>query len=368
MSGLVRLAFDELVALVARQGTQLSPRYEELDNHQILVAPLVLEFGLYQLSLRICVELGLFSYERKILPPSREQQARDADLIFDWASATFEAVREAYERNSDPELFLAYLELRREMDWIRGEVFKRMRERPAAALLAFGDHYPKQQRLVGEINKALKVERLGSKRPKKYDRTELQKIAMVKALELLKEEQQRAFLSASNEAAGGRLPFPRIVKARNVTEKFWLRRIEEWWPKFAQIDLTKRLAVLDLDAAPRKVRQHLRDFWEKWGAQKRTGEEVSLDDVDQTILRRSRSGVWRRKGERFPEVGRPDISEHMFEVLRVAKEKWGKKAVKALRYQLEGKTQKEAAALAGLTPKTLRNYRIKLEKEFSRKK
>ena len=60
-----------------------------------------------------------------------------------------------------------------------------------------------------------------------------------------------------------------------------------------------------------------------------------------------------------------DVSSKMFAVLRLAKKKWGSKAVRALTYYTQGKTEREAAALAGVTPRTLRNYVSKLKKEIS---
>ena len=64
----------------------------------------------------------------------------------------------------------------------------------------------------------------------------------------------------------------------------------------------------------------------------------------------------------------PDVSSKMLEGVRVAKKRWGAKAVRALQYLAEGRTQEEAAQLAGIGVSTLKGYISKLSKEFSKKK
>jgi DNA-binding CsgD family transcriptional regulator len=58
----------------------------------------------------------------------------------------------------------------------------------------------------------------------------------------------------------------------------------------------------------------------------------------------------------------------MFKVLQEAKKRWGAKAVAAIKYFLEGKTEQEAAELAGITDRTFRNYQTRLRKILSSKK
>ena len=125
-----------------------------------------------------------------------------------------------------------------------------------------------------------------------------------------------------------------------------------------------------VDRVKEASHQALRNLWEKWEAQKRNGEEVNLKEADETVLKRSGSGLWRKKGERVEEEDKPDISELMFEVLRVAKQnkRWGDKAVKAFIYYLEGKTEIEAAELTGITDKTFRNYIGRLKIIFASRK
>src|SRR5262249_61618549 len=92
--------FDELVAQV-RTPTFLP--FDELTNYQILVASLVCEFGLYQLSVRILAHLGLLSYDKNILLANGkpwvepEQRLKDAELIMDYTRANNEVVRQGYE-------------------------------------------------------------------------------------------------------------------------------------------------------------------------------------------------------------------------------------------------------------------------------
>src|SRR5262249_44790663 len=180
--------FDELVAQV---GKPTSLRFDELTDYEILVACLVCEFGLYQLSVRILAHIGSLSYDDKILLPNGKpwvepnQRLKDAELIFNYTRTKIEVVRRDYERYPDHNLFLAYIELRRAIDEITHEVHRRMAENPAGALLTYGDFYPRQEQLVADLKRAIKVERLTSKRPGKYDSEELQAMAIEKATQLL---------------------------------------------------------------------------------------------------------------------------------------------------------------------------------------
>jgi len=65
----------------------------------------------------------------------------------------------------------------------------------------------------------------------------------------------------------------------------------------------------------------------------------------------------------------PDVSANTLKVLKRAKEIWGNPAIKALIHHfLLGETEKEAAESAGITDRTVRNYILKLKKEFAGKK
>src|SRR5262249_54756633 len=141
-----------------------------------------------------------------------------------------------------------------------------------------------------------------------------------------------------------------------------------WWPKFSRNDLTKSLSVLTMEGVPEKVRQYLRGFYQQWEAQKRTGEEIPVGHADRTDLRRSRSGTWRKTATRIDEPPNPDISPQMFAVLSGAKKRLGDKAVNAFTYYLQGKSEKEAAQLAGITERTFRNYKTSLKQFFASKK
>src|SRR5262245_58013506 len=121
--------FDELVSQV---GKPTSLRFDELTDYEILVAGLVCEFGLYQLSVRILAHLGLLSYDKNILLPNGkpwvepEQRLKDGELIIDYTRANIQALRRGYEHYPDDNLFLAYIELRRAIDEITHEVQRRM--------------------------------------------------------------------------------------------------------------------------------------------------------------------------------------------------------------------------------------------------
>ena len=128
-----------------------------------------------------------------------------------------------------------------------------------------------------------------------------------------------------------------------------------------------------LDRRMEKIpRQTLRNSFKKWKAQKRAGKDVPLRAADHVFLRRSSSRTWRKGGERI-ELGAEDKVDVSAQILAVLKEaqkhkRWGPNAIKAIEYFLEGKTEKEAAKLAGITDKTFRNNIIRLKKIFSSKK
>src|SRR5262249_29738161 len=153
-------------------------------------------------------------------------------------------------------------------------------------LLAYGDFYPRQEQLVADLKRAIKVDRLTSKRPGKYDDEELQAMAIEKAIQLLGDQREKAIRVATKARKTGNLPFPQVFQPSNSSEAFWMNEFEHgWWPKFSSSDLTKRLSVLTMEGVPEKVRQYLRGFYQQWEAQKRTGKEIPVGHAEPTELR-----------------------------------------------------------------------------------
>jgi hypothetical protein len=263
---------------------------------------------------------------------------------------------------------LVWLKLDRNNIW--RELDKRHRSFKVGRAFILMEEGKWQPKDVTEFHKLLKVKKIPSYRPEKEDAGDLKSEAVTKALEFFK---TRGETVRVKERPG--MPMPAMPQEWGLPARdpdlwgLWHRDIVSWFIDalckdylslfFGRVDRTKEAA-----------RQALRNHWEKWEAQKRSGKEVSLEQADKTSPKRSSSGVWRKQGERVEEKDKPDISERMFEVLRVAKQnkRWGDKAVKAFKYYLEGKTEKEAAKLAGITEKTFRNYTVRLRKIFASKK
>ena len=210
------------------------------------------------------------------------------------------------------------------------------------------------------VLKALKFDKISSYRPEKESGEDLKQLALEKAWHYYSEM--------------GKMRMGRMGRLLEQAEK--TNRWDALLPRLQAEELRTLLRHVwpTLPAQAEKlyeqVQQALRDHFEKWKAQKRTGKDVPLEEADKTILRRSGSGTWTKKGERVEDEERPDTSERMFEILKEAKKhkRWGDKAVKAFKDYLDGKTEAEAARLAGITDRTFRNYITKLQKLFAAKK
>ena len=110
----------------------------------------------------------------------------------------------------------------------------------------------------------------------------------------------------------------------------------------------------DKESIPEQVRQDRRNEWEKMARQKAILDDPAAQEETKRQLHEKRDN-------------KPDVSSRMLDVLRLARKRWGAKAVIALKYCSHGKTEDEAAKLAGLTARTVRNYKLKLAKELSQK-
>jgi hypothetical protein len=208
----------------------------------------------------------------------------------------------------------------------------------------------------------LGVQNIPTYRPAKYDSEDLQSLAYEKF-----SRHYRHVVDATRVTLPDKPPpFPPDLglPTQDFFPEMFAKTLEE-----ALQHLVPNIAG-GMELARAKVKQGLKDLWKEWEAQKRTGEEVPLQEADQTDLKRSGAGKWRNSGQIIEQENKPDISEKMFEVFKVVKEnkRWGAKALTALKYYLEGKTEKEAAELVGITDKTFRNYITYIKKRFASKK
>jgi hypothetical protein len=213
------------------------------------------------------------------------------------------------------------------------------------------------------LSKLLKVERIESVRRLKYGAEDLQSLAYENFW------RYRQQLSASKRITlllDKPPPFPPDLGLSTA----------DLFPEHYSSVLRSALEPLspiiggDLKEARGIVRQKLRDFFKQWKAQMRTGEEVEIHESDKQLRLKSFRDWIERGVPSIDRLGSPDISAKMFEVLKEAKrnKRWGDKAVKAFKYYLEGKTEKEASKLAGIDSRTFRNYILRLQKIFARKK
>jgi hypothetical protein len=100
------------------------------------------------------------------------------------------------------------------------------------------------------------------------------------------------------------------------------------------------ILVGDKESIPETVRRDRRTEWETIAREQKILDNPAAKEETRRQLFNSK----------------PDVSSDMLTVLRRAKKRWGAKAVTALKYLFEDKTEEEAAKLAGINTRTLRNY------------
>ena len=139
-------------------------------------------------------------------------------------------------------------------------------------------------------------------------------------------------------------------------KEFWEGPMARAWRDGKMAFLRQGVPILvgDKESIPEIVRQDRRNGWETIAR-----EQKILDDP--AAQEETRRQLFKRTDSK------PDVSSDMLTILRRAKKRWGAKAFAALKYCSEGKTEEEAAKLAGTTARTVRNYIFKLKKEFSQK-
>ena len=256
-------------------------------------------------------------------------------------------IAEFQEAGVDNHLLSSIVKLKLEEIALIAEYEQRMASRLLGRELRKPSSIKRLQELLG-------VDKLQTWRPQKEDSDDLRALAITKAVEKYRRQ--------CDDLAGK--PTQRIPRLPVRAGAEWDNLHRDRFEKKVKPALKNLLPVLygTSETIKGDIHQVLRNYWEQWAAQMRTGEEVDLQE-GQKILR--------REGRIFEELDeRVDVSFRMFKVLQEAKKRkrWGPKAIKALKYLLEDKTEKEAAQLAGITDKTLRNDIIRLKKIFSNKK
>lgn len=266
----------------------------------------------------------------------------------------------SYQPDPRPLRFLVWLKVTRRR--ILEELAKRHKKFKAGVTFIQMDEH-KWQGELNDLHKAIGVERITSYRPQKEDPEDLRSVATTKAVEFFK---RRGETIQVKQRPG--MPIPPLPQDLGLPP----RDPDPWglWHRY-QLDIYIENLMKDylslffgrVDRVKEAAHQGLRNLWEKWEAKKRSGEEVLYEDAEREI----RSRQFKEWLEEEREEGTPDVSAKMFEVLRVARKRWGGKAVRALVLLQQGKTQEEAAKLTKIPYQSLRRYLSKLRKEFSKK-
>ena len=270
-------------------------------------------------------------------------------------------------QNPVPGMYLVSCGL--EQDAIYAETSRRLKTSKAGSQLLRLLGSKVSPNTLTDLRRGLKVERITTYEPERESDEDLRALADSAAWKTFTELGKALKVHLPQF----RYPNSPLAKALPVEKK-----VSEQWEILNRSMFTTDFSLMQESFLPAlegkkisaRVRQSLRDHWQSRDAQKRTGEEVPLAELDRTILRPSRSGIWRKKSERLEEEKKPDVSGPMFEVLKEAQrhKRWGPKAIEAFKYFLKGKTEQEAAKLAGITDKTFRNNIIRLRKSFSSEK
>ncbi|MGI0015263.1 MAG: hypothetical protein ACREBU_17750 [Nitrososphaera sp.] len=265
--------------------------------------------------------------------------------------------------DAKPLKFLVWLRLNQK-DILR-ELDKRHRPFKVGRAFILMEEGKWQPKDVTDFHKLLKVEKISTYRPEKENAEDLKSDATAKAVEFFK---RRGETIRVKQRPG--MPIPAIPSEWGLPTT----DPEPWglWHRY-QLDVYIENLLKDylslffgwVDRVREAARQGLRDHWEKWEAQKRTGDEVILEETKKEIGLKSFKD-W-LENEQLRGEATPDISARMFQVLKEAKKRWGSRAVRALLFMSEGKSEKEAAELAKIPYQSFRRYVSKLKKEFSNK-
>lgn len=311
-----------------------------------------------------------------------EEVFRGAELISYNPSPDRLVLLSAFCDNREPLEFLVWLRLQKIA--VAGELHKRLK-RHRWGYTMLGLDAGKGPRDISKLLKPLRLEKISSYRPVKESGEDLQGIALMAALEYHRNLPCRVRVKLPKTTF---VPLPQIPGLPVEDPPWWNQFYSDYLAEL--MDRFARGVVPTLKDEEEKVRervhQTLRDHWEGWEAQKRTGEEVSFEEFKQQAeeppnIKRS-EGVWKadeERREKLVEMGLFQTEERemenvtsnrLFKVLQEAKKykRWGNKAVKAFNYYCDGYTEEEASQRAGIDQRSFRNYISRLNKIFTSKK
>jgi len=223
---------------------------------------------------------------------------------------------------------------------------------------------------MNDLYKLLAVDRITTYRPAKEDPDDLKSEAVTGAYEFFAKRGESVVVKKQPG-----LPMPLLPPKLGLAPRdpppwdLWFRYQLDAYIEALALDYLS-LFFGGMDRTKEASRQRRRNHFEKWEAQKRSGRDVDLEEADRTSVTRSSSGVWKKRSERLNAEDTQDASQAMFDVLTEAgkHKRWGPQSIEFAKYFLQGKSEKEAASLAGITDRTARNHLAALRKIFKSRK
>ena len=204
-----------------------------------------------------------------------------------------------------------------ETDMITKELRDRLADKPVGRDLILVDQGRKD---LETLQRLLQADKITSYRPSKYDSGDIQQDVWVKTFQLYRQQGNDALRQYSEHV---RSISPPPIALHHAEQEFWNKVVLPAWSNNLKRYIEKVLPILDrrTEEIPEQTRQDLRNGFERWKPQKRTGKEVPLRAADRVVLRRSSSRVWRKGGELIDSgaADKADVSAQMFAVLKEAK-------------------------------------------------
>jgi len=256
-------------------------------------------------------------------------------------------------------LISLFADLKLEEPFLHDEFAARVIDKPFTAEMILSDWGGLDR--VKEVEKLLRVNKIKSFRPEKQSDDDIRQSAWEKTLCLWRQPESALWRpgAVNDEVLTPMAIFPGApyIQMLPPEKEFWEGPMARAWHDGKLAFLREGVPILagEKESIPEKARQDRRNEWERIARQKAILDDPAVQMETRRLIH-----------ERTDSA--PDVSSRMLDVLRIAKKRWGAKAVKALRHNSEGRTEEEAAKLAGITSRTLRNYKLKLTKDFSKKK
>lgn len=244
-----------------------------------------------------------------------------------------------YDADGDREVVELLLHDKIEWVLIRREARRRLSNRPVGRMFLRLELDPKNTEPFEKIMQIDRIKR--SDRPWEEDVGDTKQKSWRKGLELYRESGEAIL----KDGISIQLYRNFSVNMHPPEREYWEWLTSMWSPSTSEVLLRVFPALSgDAELLPQRVRDYRREEW-------RTAKRREKKRED-----------WAEPGQRTYQDS--VVSDKVFMVLKEAKKHWGDKAFKAFYYLFKGETEEKAAAMAGITPRTLRNYISTLRKDF----